>query len=154
MYVLLKGTLTNFLVSLKDYKERKSSLIRRYPQGSFIWGLNKSTSLLKKGTKAFLYLNKSESFSGGVVLEGDILDFAELTEKYWPVGEWKYYVALKVLLIPETIYSTEDINSWSLIKLDKLKELGIKVLPGIQKIDDNLGEKLEKALSELNAKRN
>jgi hypothetical protein len=152
MYVLFKGTLTNFLFSLDDYKTRKSKLIQKYPQGSFIWGFNRSSKLLENQVRAFLYLNKSESrLKGGIVLEGEIIDIAELSEKYWPEGEWKYYVALKIIHIPKSVLSTTDTTRWKIIDLDKLKEIGVKILPGIQKIDDELGRRIEKLLGEIDA---
>ena len=152
MYVLLKGTLSNFLVSLNDYKTRKSKLIQKYPQGSFIWGFNQSSKLLKNQVRAFLYLTKSGSHSkGGIVLEGEIIDVAELSEKYWPEGEWKYYVALKIIHIPKSVLSTTDTTKWKIVDLDKLKEIGVKILPGIQKIDDTLGKRIERLLSEIDA---
>lgn len=152
MYVLFKGTLTNFLFSLDDYKTRKSKLIQKYPQGSFIWGFNRSSKLLQNQVRAFLYLNKSESrLKGGIVLEGEIMDIAELSEKYWPEGEWKYYVALKIIYIPKSVLSTTDTTRWKIIDLDKLKEIGVKILPGIQKIDNELGRRIEKLLGEIDA---
>jgi len=152
VYVLLKGTLSNFLVSLNDYKTRKSKLIQKYPQGSFIWGFNQSSKLLKNQVRAFLYLTKSGSHSkGGIVLEGEIIDVAELSEKYWPEGEWKYYVALKIIHIPKSVLSTTDATKWKTIDWEKLKEIGVKILPGIQKIDDTLGKRIERLLSEIEA---
>ncbi|ACP49269.1 conserved hypothetical protein [Sulfolobus islandicus Y.N.15.51] len=152
MYVLFKGTLTNFLFSLDDYKTRKSKLIQKYPQGSFIWGFNRSSKLLENQVRAFLYLNKSEShLKGGIVLEGEIIDIAELSEKYWPEGEWKYYVTLKIIYIPKSVLSTTDTTRWKIIGLDKLKEIGVKILPGIQKIDNELGRRIEKLLGEIDA---
>jgi len=152
MYVLFKGTLTNFLFSLDDYKTRKSKLIQKYPQGSFIWGFNRSSKLLENQVRAFLYLNKSEShLKGGIVLEGEIIDIAELSEKYWPEGEWKYYVTLKIIYIPKSVLSTTDTTRWKIIGLDKLKEIGVKILPGIQKIDNELGGRIEKLLGEIDA---
>jgi len=152
MYVLFKGTLTNFLFSLDDYKTRKSKLIQKYPQGSFIWGFNRSSKFLENQVRAFLYLNKSESrLKGGIVLEGEIIDIAELSEKYWPVGEWKYYATLKIIYIPKSVLSTTDTTRWKIIDLDKLKEIGVKILPGIQKIDNELGRRIEKLLGEIDA---
>jgi hypothetical protein len=152
MYVLFKGTLSNFLFSLDDYKARKSKLIQKYPQGSFIWGFNQSSNLLKNQVRAFLYLTKSGShLKGGIVLEGEIIDIAELSEKYWPEGEWKYYVALKIIYMPKSVLSTTDTTKWKIIDLDKLKEIGVKILPGIQKIDDKLGKRIERLLGEIDA---
>lgn len=152
MYVLFKGTITNFLFSLDDYKTRKSKLIQKYPKGSFIWGFNRPSKLLENQVKAFLYLNKSEpNFKGGIVLEGEIIDLGELNEKYWSEGEWKYYVALKVIHIPKSVLSTTDVTKWKILDLSKLKEIGIKILPGIQKINDSDGNKIEKLLGEIDA---
>ena len=149
MYILLKGTLENFTVSLKDYIETKSDLIKKYPKGSFIWGIRVPNNLLSKGTKAFLYVNKTESFPGGIVLEGEVLDVAELKEKYWPEGEWNYYVVLKVLKIPDSVVKEKDAKKWKIVDRNQLKELGVKVLPGIQKIDDKIGAKIEELLNEI-----
>ena len=149
MYVLLKGTLQNFLVSLRDHVEMESDLIKKYPKGSFIWGLRAMNRLVSKGTKVFLYVNKAEDFSGGVVLEGEVVDVAELKEKYWPEGEWNYYVALKVLRIPSSVLKEKDPRKWKVIDLDKMRELGVKLLPGVQKVDDSVGAKIEELLGKL-----
>ena len=149
MYILLKGTLTNFLTSLDDYIHRKTTLINKYPKGSFIWGLNKKSSLLEHGTKAFLYLNKAENFPGGIVLEGEVIEVSELKEKYWQEGEWGYYVVINVLRIPNSVRKEKDVSKWNIVSLDKLKELGLKVLPGVQKLNDELGAKIEEALGGL-----
>ena len=113
---------------------------------------NRSSKLLENQVRAFLYLNKSEShLKGGIVLEGEIIDIAELSEKYWPEGEWKYYVTLKIIYIPKSVLSTTDTTRWKIIGLDKLKEIGVKILPGIQKIDNELGGRIEKLLGEIDA---
>ena len=149
MYALLKGTVTNFLTSLEDYKSRKSKVINKYPIGSFIWGLSRKSNLLKQGTKVFLYLNRAENFPGGIVLEGETIGVSELEEKYWPEGEWKYYVVLKVIKIPSSVLKESDISKWEIVDLNKLKEFGLKILPGVQKLDDKVGVKVEKMLNEL-----
>ena len=149
MYVLLKGTITNFLTSLNDFKSRKSELISKYPVGSLIWGLSKKSNLLEDGTKAFLYLNKAENFPGGIILEGEVIEVSKLKENYWPEGKWNYYVVLKVLKIPSSVVNYSDISKWEIVRLDKLRELGLRILPGIQKLDEKLGIKIEKALNEL-----
>jgi hypothetical protein len=38
-----------------------------------------------------------------------------------------------------------------MIDLDKLKEIGVSILPGIQKIDNELGRRIEKLLGETDA---
>ena len=102
--------------------------------------------------RAFLYLNKSESrLKGGIVMEGEIIDMAELSEKCWPEREWKHHVVLKIIYIPKLVLSTIDTTRWKIIDLDKLKEIGVKILPGIQKIDNELGRRIEKLLGETDA---
>lgn len=149
MYVLLKGTIPNFLISLRDYVEAKSDVIKKYPKGSFIWGIRAPNSLVSRGNKVFLYINKSDDFPGGIVLEGEVIDVAELKEKYWPEEVWSYYVALKVLKVPESVLREKDVKKWKVVDRNKLKELGIKVLPGPQKIKDEIGAEIEKLLSEI-----
>lgn len=146
MYLLLKGGLENFKTSLEDYLTRKSQLLKALPEGSILWGVNVNSVLLKRGNKAFLYVSKSNNFEGGIVLEGEILSVGELKQPYWKSGNWNKYVAMKVIIIP---LKGLDETKWKYITLGRMKELGIKPLPGIQKISDDLGKKIEEELKRL-----
>jgi len=143
MGLLLKGGIKNFLHSLNDYMERKSRLINTFPKGVFIWGARARSSLLVEGSKALLYLSKNEFNDGGIVLYGELLRPFETSERYWPEGEWSVILPIKVLKFAKGVVERpDDPASWRLVDRNKLAELGVKVLPGIQKIDDDLIEKI------------
>jgi len=143
MGLLLKAGIKNFLYSLKDYLKRKSQLISRFPAGVFIWGTQVHSSLFVEGTKVLLYLSRNEFNNGGIVLHGELLRPFETSERYWPEGEWSVILPIKVLKFAKGVVERpDDPASWRLVDRNKLAELGVKVLPGIQKIDDELIERI------------
>lgn len=145
MYTVLKGKMTNFLFSLDDMKERKSELIKKYPQFTFIWGENRHYSFLTKGTKVLFYLS-GDKIPSGIIFEGELLDFKDLDTKYWPEGEWKYYMPIKVITIPKSVLESKDPTKWDYVKYEELKQVGFRPLPGTQKIDDSIGNKIVELL--------
>jgi len=143
MGILLKADIKNFFHSLKDYLERRSQLIRRFPPGVFIWGSRARSSLLVEGSKVLLYLSRNRFNNGGVVLYGELLRPFETSERYWPEGVWNIVLPIKVLKFAKGVVERpDDPASWRLVDRNKLAELGVKVLPGIQKIDDDLIERI------------
>ncbi|MBB5254133.1 hypothetical protein [Sulfurisphaera ohwakuensis] len=149
MYIVINGKINNFLFSLNDYLNRNTSFIKRFDEGTFIWGVSRVYSVEKPGSKILLYLSMDEEkgFNGGIVLSGEIKEIGELKEKYWPEGEWPHYIALKVRYIPRSVIEEKDPKKWKYASREKLKELfNFRPLPGIQKLDDKIGEEIEKLL--------
>lgn len=145
MYILLKGKLNNFMFSLEDYITKKSNIIKRFPQDVLLWGGSRTYSLYEKGANVFLYLSREVDFQGGVVLYGELLTPQQLKEKYWPEGEWPILLPIKIKKLAQgVVENPKDPEKWKIITLDKLKELGIRPLPGIQKIEDETGGKIVK----------
>lgn len=67
----------------------------------------------------------------------------ELNEKYWPMGEWRLLLPIKVARFARGILEyPENPKKWRLIDRHKLVEIGIKVLPGTQKIPDEVIDKV------------
>ncbi|BDC00282.1 hypothetical protein [Saccharolobus caldissimus] len=152
MYIVINGKINNFLFSLDDYLNRKSSLIRRFEDGIFIWGTSRLYSVEKPGTKVLLYLSRDEEkgFDGCIVLSGEIEETGELKEKYWPEGEWPYYIVIKVSVIPKSVLENKDPKRWKCVTREVLKEkFNFKPMPGIQKLDDKIGEEIEKILANI-----
>lgn len=141
VYIVLKGKLENFLYSLNDMKERKSRLIKKYPEGTFIWGTNRLTSDLKKGVKVLFYVT-GNNIESGIVFEGEILDIGELNEKYWHEGDWRYYISIKIKKIPKSLLESSLPSNWHYVTFKELKEIGFRPLPGHQRINDYLAEKI------------
>ncbi|MFP3203260.1 MAG: hypothetical protein RXR43_13890 [Sulfolobus sp.] len=152
MYIIINGKIDNFLFSLEDYLNRKSKLIRNFEEGVFIWGVSRLYSTEKPGTKILLYLSRDEEreFEGCIVLAGEIRETGELKEKYWPEGEWPYYMILKVSAIPRSIIQSKNPRDWKCVSREELKEkYNIRALPGIQKINDEIGKEIESKLAAL-----
>jgi len=57
MYIVINGKINNFLFSLDDYLNRKSSFIKRFDEGIFIWGTSRLYSVEGPGSKVLLYLS-------------------------------------------------------------------------------------------------
>lgn len=113
MYIVINGKINNFLFSLDDYLNRKSSFIKRFDEGIFIWGTSRLYSVEGPGSKVLLYLSRDEErgFDGCIVLSGVIKETGELKEKYWPEGEWPHYMAIKVSAISKSVLENRDTKS-------------------------------------------
>lgn len=149
MYIVINGKINNFIFSLDDYLNRKSSLIKRFEEGVFIWGVSRLYSIEKPGVKIFLYLTRDEErgFDGCIALSGEIRDVGELKEKYWPEGEWPHYMAIRVSAMPRSLTQSKDVGKWKCVGREELKEkFKFRPMPGIQKLDDKIGEEIEKIL--------
>ena len=121
----------------------------RFKEGVFIWGVSRVYSVEKPGVKVLLYLSRDEEkgFDGCIVLSGEIKEIGELKEKYWPEGEWPHYMAIKVSTIPRSIIESKDVRKWKCVSREELKnKFNLRPLPGIQKLDDKIGEEIEKIL--------
>jgi len=144
--LLLKGGVVNFLHSLRDYVERRS-LAARFPPGVFLWGARSRSSLYVEGVKVLLYLSKSEYGPGGVALFGTLERPVELRERYWPEGEWLILLPIRVVNFARGVLENLDNpRAWKLVTREVLAQLGVKVLPGPQKIDDKVVEEIVKLM--------
>ena len=141
--LLLKGSLENFLHSLRDYLERRSELIRQFPPGTFLWGARRIDSRVKKGVGVFIYVTRNQYNEGGLALYGTLQDVRELNARYWPQGEWNYLLPIAVSKVANSILENpSDPSKWRISTRRALEEAGAKVLPGIQTIKQELAEKL------------
>lgn len=148
MYVIVNGKVGNFLYSLDDYVHRRTEFIRKFPQGSFIWGARRVYSPERPGARLFLYVSRDEErgFDGGIVLVGEIKQVGELHERYWPEGEWAYYFVLSDVFVPRSIIESKDPRKWKYVTREEMEEFGLRPLPGIIKLSDEAGKKLEERL--------
>jgi len=149
-YLLLKGSLENFLHSLGDFVGRRSELIRQFPAGVFLWGAGRVDSRVKAGVGVFLYVTKNQYNEGGLVLYGRLLDVREFSGRYWPSGEWRHLLPIKTEKAAEgVVESPNDPAKWRLPDRRRLEELGVRILPGIQTVKPELAEKLAELLKPL-----
>ncbi len=59
-----------------------------------------------------------------------------------------YYVAIKVIAIPRSVVENRDPKKWKSLTREELKvKFNFRPLPGIQKLDDRIGEEIEKILA-------
>jgi hypothetical protein len=152
VYIIINGKIGNFLFSLDDYLNRKSDLIRSFEQCVFIWGVSRLYSVERPGTKVLLYLSKDEErgFDGCIALAGEIRETGELKGKYWPEGDWPYYMVLKVSAIPKSIIRSRNPRDWRCVSREELREkYNIRPLPGIQKVSQGIGKEIERELAAL-----
>jgi hypothetical protein len=149
-YLLLKGSLENFLHSLGDFLGRRSELIRQFPAGTFLWGARRVDSRVKAGVGVFLYVTKNQYNKGGLALYGRLLDVREFSGRYWPSGEWHYLLPIRAERAARGVLeSPGDPARWRLPTRVQLEGLGVRVLPGIQTVKPELAEKLIELLELL-----
>ena len=90
-----------------------------------------------------LYLSRSEYDPGDVALFGTLEMPVELRERYWPEGEWPILLPIRVVKFARGVLENPDNpRRWKLVTREVLAQLGVKVLPGPQKIDDKVIEKV------------
>ena len=149
-YLLLKGSLENFLHSLGDFVGRRSELARQFPAGVFLWGASRVDSRVKAGVGVFLYVAKNQYNEGGLVLYGRLLDVREFSGRYWPSGEWRYLLPIKAeRAAGGVVEDPDDPAKWRLPDRRRLEELGVRILPGVQTVKPELAEKLADLLEAL-----
>ena len=148
--LLLKGSVENFLHSLRDFMERRSKLIRRFPAGVFLWGARRVDSRIKAGVGVFLYVTKNQYNEGGLALYGRLLEVRKFSGRYWPSGRWRYLLPIKVGKVAEGVLeSLNDPIKWRLPDRRRLEELGVRILPGIRTVKPEQEEKLKELLKPL-----
>jgi DNA-directed RNA polymerase subunit RPC12/RpoP len=149
-YLLFKGTLENFLFSLRDFAERRSELIRQFSAGIFLWGASRMDSRIKAGIGVFLCVTKNQYNEGGLALYGRLLDVKKFSGRYWPSGKWNYLLPIRVERVAEGVLeSPSDLAKWRLPDRRRLEELGVRILPGIRTVKPEQGEKLKNLLKPL-----
>jgi len=135
---------------LGDFVGRRSELIRQFPAGVFLWGASRVDSRVKARVGVFLYVTKNQYNEGGLVLYGRLLDVREFSGRYWPSGEWHYLLPIKAEKAAEgVIESPNDPTKWRLPDRQRLEELGVRILPGIQTMKPEPAEKLAELLKPL-----
>ncbi len=141
--LLLKGSLANFRHSLKDFLERGSDLIKRYPPGTFLWGFKRVDARVKSGIDVFIYVTRNEYNEGGIALYGTLKEVAKASVRYWPEGEWAYLAPIAVkATAPGVVDHPDDPSKWRVVTRAELRELGVTVLPGVQNISQDIAEKI------------
>ncbi|RLE84595.1 MAG: hypothetical protein DRJ41_02860 [Thermoprotei archaeon] len=141
MYLLLKGSPNNVSWSLTDMKYKRSELLKGKPDKWMLWGIRERFKWILNdlpGSLVFLYVTKGEEISGGLALYGVAHEVIELKKKYWPQGVWRrgFYLELKGA-VKGIIENPENPTEWRLILREKLRKLGIAILPGPQKISED-----------------
>ena len=83
-------------------------------------------------------------------MAGEIRETGELKGKYWPEGEWPYYMVLKVSTIPKSIIRSRNPRDWRCVGREELREkYNIRPLPGIQKVGQEIRKEIERELAAL-----
>jgi len=149
-YLLLKGSLENFLHSLRDFVERRSELIRQFPADTFLWGARRAGRRVKAEVGVFLYVTKNQYNGGGLALYGRLLGVKEFSGKYWPSGRWRLLLPIRVEKVAEgVIEHHDDPTKWRLPDRRRLEELCLRILPSIRAVKPEQGEKLKELLKPL-----
>jgi len=115
-----------------------------------LWGVNPRFKWVLKqlpSSTVFLYVTKGEGVSGGLALYGIAREVIDLEEPYWPEGAWEkaFYLEVKATA-PGVLENPENPTSWRLISREKLKAKGIIVLPGPQKLEEEIAQLLKQML--------
>ncbi len=149
-YLLFKGTVENFLFSLRDFVERRSELIRQFPAGTFLWGVGRVDSRVKAGVGVFLYVTKNQYNEGGLALYGRLLEVKKFSGRYWPSGRWRHLLPIRVEKAAEgVVESPGDPAKWRLLDRQWLEEIGVRILPGVRTVKQEQGERLKELLKPL-----
>jgi hypothetical protein len=153
---LFKGSFENLSWSIVDMKRRVSKALHGMPDNWMIWGVNERFKWVLKRLEedeVFVYVTKGPSIDGGLALYGVAMGVATLSEKYWPKGEgWAaFYLEVKGAA-PGVLEYPEDPKQWKLVPKEKLREAGIPLLPGPQKLKQERAEALKKTLKSLTQK--
>jgi len=150
---LFKGSFENFSWSIVDMKRHVSKALHGKPDNWMIWGVNERFKWILKrleGDEVFVYVTKGSDIDGGLALYGVARGAATLSEKYWPKGEgWAaFYLKVKGAA-PGVLEYPEDPKQWKLVPKGKLREAGIPLLPGPQKLKPEQAMVLKKMLTSL-----
>jgi hypothetical protein len=103
-----------------------------------------------EGCEVFVYVTRGPSTEGGLALYGVARGVAALSGKYWPQGEgWvAFYLEVRGAA-PGVLENPEDPKQWKLVPRERLREAGIPVLPGPQKLKLEQAEALRRTLISL-----
>lgn len=150
---LFKGSPENLSWSIVDMKRHVSKNLQGKPLNWMIWGVNERFKWVLKrleGCEVFVYVTRGPSTEGGLALYGVARGAATLSEKYWPQGEgWAaFYLEVKGAA-PGVLEYPEDPKQWKLVPRERLREAGIPLLPGPQKLKLEQAEALRRTLISL-----
>jgi len=150
---LLKGSPRNVSWSLADMVYRRTDLLRGKPERWMLWGVNERFQWVLKalpGSEVFLYVTKGAGTGGGLALCGTARELLELREPYWPEGTWTKAFYLEVEAVaPGVLESPEDPSSWRLVPMEELRKVGVRVLPGPQRLEEGQARALASMLRRL-----
>ncbi|MEM4677403.1 MAG: hypothetical protein QXY55_05900, partial [Candidatus Korarchaeota archaeon] len=123
--------------SLVDMKYRRTNVLSSKPGSWMVWGVNERFKWLldKLPFGVFIYVAASPGAGSGLALYGTALEPVELAEAYWPRGGgWRAFYLEVELAAPGVLDSPEDPARWRLVSRDALERLGVRVLPGPQRL--------------------
>lgn len=128
-------------------KYRKTRLLENKPKNWMLWGINERFKWVLRelpNSTVFLYVTRKRGVGGGLALYGTVHEIVEIKERYWPEGVWRkaFYLEIRSAA-PEVLEKPESPSTWKLVSRKKLAEIGIRILPGPQKIREKEAEKLK-----------
>ncbi|MEM1632482.1 MAG: hypothetical protein QXX83_10170 [Thermofilum sp.] len=132
--------------SLVDMKYRRTSVLWGRPSSWMVWGVNERFKWLLNRLPfgVFIYVAASPSGGSGLALCGTALEPVELAEAYWPQGGgWKAFYLEVELAAPGVLDEPENPARWRLVPRDALERLGVRVLPGPQKLSGEVVDALK-----------
>ena len=131
-------------------KYRKSRLLKGKPKNWMVWGVNERFNWVLErlpGSTVFLYVTKGAGVAGGLALYGTAHEVFNLEEPYWPEGEWRKAFYLEIsAAVPGVLEEPGSPTAWKLVSREKLAKVGVKILPGPQKLGEREAELLKQLL--------
>jgi len=140
-YFLLKGGPRNVSWSVADMVFGRSGLLKGRGSGWMLWGVGERFRWVLNtlpGSGVFIYVTRGQGTRGGLALYGFAGEAFELKQPYWPEGSWPKAFHLNVeLAAPGVLEKPEEPQSWRLTPREELAKLGVRVLPGPQKLSSD-----------------
>ncbi len=90
----------------------------------------------------FLYLTKNQYNEGGLVLYGCLLEVRKFSGRYWPSGEWHYFLPISSQRATGDVVESPSDTASRCPDKKRLEELGVRKPPGVQTVKPELTEKL------------
>jgi len=149
-YFLLKGSPRNVSWSVADMVFGRSGLLKGRGPGWMLWGVGERFRWVLDalpGSRVFIYVTRGQGIRGGLALYGLAGEVFELKQPYWPEGSWPRAFHLKVeLAAPGVLENPKEPQSWRLTPMEELAKLGVRVLPGPQKLRESEAQALAKLI--------